>query len=78
MSDEYNIDFSEPHIPLSPAQEREEWMWKWDNGLATKKDWFRHYNPDFTDDQIDDMINEIQEEQPEENATNIIQRIVNG
>ncbi|HAB27052.1 MAG TPA: hypothetical protein DCE27_04290 [Xanthomarina gelatinilytica] len=78
VSDEYNIDFSEPHIPLSPAQEREEWMWKWDNGLATKKDWFRHYNPDFTDDQIDDMINEIQEEQPEENATNIIQRIVNG
>ena len=53
-------------------------MWKWYNVLSSKKDWFRHYNPDFTEEQIDEVMNGIQEEQPEESANNIIQRIVNG
>jgi len=69
VGDEYNVDFTEPHIPLSPKEEREEWEWKWANGLATKKDWFRHYNPDFSDEEINEKLTETKEEsqpQPQE------------
>ena len=62
ISDEYSINFSEPHIPLSPQQEREEWEWKWANGLATKKDWFRHFNPDMDESEIEERIGEAKTE----------------
>ena len=62
ISDDYNVDFSEPHIPLSPQQEREDWEWKWANGLATKKDWFRHYNPDMDEKEIENRLDEARGE----------------
>ena len=78
INDEYSVDFSEPHIPASPQQEREEWLWKWDNGLASKKDWFRHYNPDFSEEQIDQAMEEIQQDaQPEQpQAQTLVERLV--
>ena len=82
INDEYSVDFSEPHIPASPQQEREEWLWKWDNGLASKKDWFKHYNPDFTDEQIDEVMAEVEVEveepqQPEQpQAQTLVERLV--
>lgn len=80
INDEYSVDFSEPHIPASPQQEREEWLWKWDNGLASKKDWFKHYNPDFTDEQIDEVMAEVEEpqqpEQPQAQAQTLVERLV--
>ena len=78
INDEYSVDFSEPHIPASPQQEREEWLWKWDNGLASKKDWFRHYNPDFSEEQIDQAMEEVQQDaQPEQpQAQTLVERLV--
>lgn len=81
INDEYSVDFSEPHIPASPQQEREEWLWKWDNGLASKKDWFKHYNPDFTDEQIDEVMADVEEQtqpqQPEQpQAQTLVERLV--
>ena len=78
INDEYSVDFSEPHIPASPQQEREEWLWKWDNGLASKKDWFKHYNPDFTDEEIDEVMAEVEEpQQPEQpQAQTLVERLV--
>ena len=81
INDEYSVDFSEPHIPASPQQEREEWLWKWDNGLASKKDWFKHYNPDFTDEQIDEVMEEVEQQtqpqQPEQpQAQTLVERLV--
>ena len=78
INDEYSVDFSEPHIPASPQQEREEWLWKWDNGLASKKDWFRHYNPDFSEEQIDQAMEEVQQDaQPEPpQAQTLVERLV--
>tara|TARA_R110002012_G_scaffold94926_1_gene229748 strand:+ start:443 stop:1759 length:1317 start_codon:yes stop_codon:yes gene_type:complete len=82
ITDEYSVNFSEPHIPLSPQQEREEWEWKWANGLATKKDWFRHYNPDMDDSQIDQELNEIKTEttpiEPESPTQTLVERLVNA
>ena len=79
INDEYSVDFSEPHIPASPQQEREEWLWKWQNGLATKKDYFRHYNPDFTEEQITEVMEEVEQDaQPQqaEQAQTLVERLV--
>ena len=82
VTDEYSVNFAEPHIPLSPQQEREEWEWKWANGLATKKDWFRHYNPDMDDAEIDQELNEIKTEttpiEPESPTQTLVERLVNA
>tara|TARA_B100000424_G_scaffold152942_2_gene116802 strand:- start:131 stop:1459 length:1329 start_codon:yes stop_codon:yes gene_type:complete len=84
VSDEYSVDFSEPHIPLSPQQEREEWMWKWDNGLATTKDWLRHYNPDFTEEEINETMERIEQESqpkkldPKPTNETLVERLING
>ena len=66
VQDEYSVDFSEPRFPLSAQEEREQWAWEWDNNLSTTKDWLRKYNPDLSDEELDDMVAEIVPEQPEE------------
>lgn len=63
MDDEYSVDFSEPRFPLSAKEEREQWNWEWENELASKKDWFRKYNPDASDEQIDDLIERVETEE---------------
>lgn len=69
VPDEYSVDFSEPRFPLTAQEEREQWAWEWDNNLSTTKDWLRKYNPDLTDDELDEMVAEIVPEQPEAPAT---------
>ena len=69
IPDEYSVDFSEPRFPLTAKEEREQWAWEWDNNLSTTKDWLRKYNPDLTDDELDEMVAEIVPEQPEAPAT---------
>jgi len=63
IPDGNGVDFSEPRIPLSPAEERAEWEWKWTNGLASKKDWFREFNPDATEEELSGMVQEVITEQ---------------
>ena len=69
VPDEYSVDFSEPRFPLTAQEEREQWAWEWDNNLSTTKDWLRKYNPDLSDEEIDEMVAEIVPEQPEAPAT---------
>ena len=69
VPDEYSVDFSEPRFPLTAQEEREQWAWEWDNNLSTTKDWLRKYNPDLTDDELDEMVAKIVPEQPEAPAT---------
>ena len=66
VQDEYSVDFSEPRFPLSAQEEREQWAWEWDNNLSTTKDWLRKYNPDLSNEELDEMVAEIVPEQPEE------------
>jgi hypothetical protein len=66
VPDEYSVDFSEPRFPLTAKEEREQWAWEWDNNLSTTKDWLRKYNPDLSDEELDEMVAKIVPEQPEE------------
>jgi hypothetical protein len=66
VPDEYSVDFSEPRFPLTAREEREQWAWEWDNNLSTTKDWLRKYNPDLSDEELDEKVAEIIPEKPEE------------
>jgi hypothetical protein len=83
IDDEYSIDFSEPRFPLSANEERLQWDWEWANGLSAKEDWFKAHNPDATQDQIEDMVEEaggkaVEEEEPEDNAFNLKKALTGG
>jgi hypothetical protein len=69
VSEDYSVDFSEPRFPLTAEEERKQWDWEWANGLSSPKDWMRKYNPDLTEDEIDDMMEEMQPEQPQQPTT---------
>jgi hypothetical protein len=56
LEEEYSIDYSEPRFPESASEERAQWDWEWANQLSSKKDWYRKYNPDATEDQIAEII----------------------
>lgn len=51
-----SVDFAEPNVPLSDSEQREKWKFEYDNGLATKADYYRRQNPDITDDQIAEKL----------------------
>ena len=68
LDEEYSVDFSEPRFPQSARDEREQWDWEWSNNLSSKKDWYRKYNPDASEEQIDDIIERVEtEESPNQN-----------
>ena len=69
VGEDYSVDFSEPRFPLTAEEERKQWDWEWANGLSQPKDWMRKYNPDLTEDEIDDMMEEMQPEQPQQPTT---------
>jgi hypothetical protein len=52
IEDKYHVNFAEPHIPLSAAEERADWEWKWTNNLASKQDWFNLNDPDRTPEEV--------------------------
>jgi hypothetical protein len=74
IPDEFSVDFSEPRFPLTADEERKQWDWEWANGLSSPKDWLRKYNPDLTEEEISEMAEEIQVQQPaqEENAGDVL------
>lgn len=52
LGDLLAVDFVEPNIPLSDEQKMARWKFEYDNGLATKADYFRLSNPDISDEQV--------------------------
>ena len=68
VPEEYSVDFSEPRFPLTAKEERDQWSWEWSNDLSTPKDWLRKYNPDLTEEELDDMMEELAPETQQEEA----------
>tara|TARA_Y100000401_G_scaffold10522_1_gene7190 strand:- start:2185 stop:3492 length:1308 start_codon:yes stop_codon:yes gene_type:complete len=63
LPDEMSVDYSEVNFP-DYENERDEWDWKFKNGLADRFDWLMHYDPDkFPDRQSAiDYLNERKQE----------------
>ena len=68
VPEEYSVDFSEPRFPLTAKEERDQWSWEWSNDLSTPKDWLRKYNPDLTEEELDQMMEELTPETQQEEA----------
>lgn len=63
IGDEFSVDFVDTDVYMSPQERREDWQFKWENGLATKKDWFKEtYGNDYPDEKINEKMEEASQE----------------
>ena len=68
ISEDFSVDFTEPRFPLTAQEERAQWDWEWANGISSPKDYLRKYNPDLTDEELDELAADVSIEQPEEST----------
>lgn len=64
ISEDYSVDFTEPHIPDSPAEKREQWTWELQNKLKTLRQVKQETNPDMSKEELDAWEKEVRESQP--------------
>ena len=64
IAEDYSVDFTEPHIPDSPAEKREQWTWELQQGLTNKKRVLQEMNPDMSDEEIDERLADVEASQP--------------
>ena len=75
---DYSVDFLEPNYVLDPQSEIAVWDWRFQNGLATKEQWFQYNNPDYSSDDLK-AFQELQAQQQEETPQNrLLSRLQNG
>jgi len=60
ISDDYSVNFAEPTIPMSQAEEREQWAWELDRGFVSPKDYFKWKNPDISDKELKERLDNIE------------------
>ena len=61
FSENYSVDFAEVEFPLSPQEERSDLAWKLDKGLINREDLVRHFNPDITDEDLNELLGRVDE-----------------
>ena len=65
FDESYAVDFAETDFPDDWSAEKDKLMFMMDNGLITQKDLMRHFNPDITDAELEQKLEEVEEEKPE-------------
>tara|TARA_R100001594_G_scaffold16721_3_gene34402 strand:- start:8589 stop:9950 length:1362 start_codon:yes stop_codon:yes gene_type:complete len=80
VGEEYSVDYLEPNYALTPDTEIALWTWRFEQGLATKQDYFDYMNPDASQEQRAEFENRIQEEPQEEDqpVNRLLSRLQNG
>ena len=79
VGEDYSVDFLEPNYALTPDTEIALWTWRFEQGLASKIDYWDYMNPDGSKDQREEFI--AQQEQPEEEdqpVNRLLDRLKNG
>jgi hypothetical protein len=59
---EMRVDFVEVDLPLTIEEQNKKWEFEFQNGLASRADYLRAQNPDITDEQIKQKLEEIANE----------------
>jgi hypothetical protein len=72
VPEEFSVDFSEPRFQLTAKEERDQWDWEWKNGLSSKKDYLRKYNPDLEEEEIAQMVEELAPAQEQEQPGSLL------
>ncbi len=62
LGDELSINFTEPNIPLSQAENQAQFDYELGKGLASLQDYYRRLDPSITDEQIAAKLAKVQEE----------------
>lgn len=62
LPEEYHADFGEIEYPMSVEQELKLLEWKLNNGVMTQRDVLIYFNPDMSEDELNDKLGEVQEE----------------
>ena len=68
LPNEYSVDFLEPNYALTPDTEIALWTWRFEQGLATKQDYFDYMNPDASPEQRAEFQTQQQQVEAEEQA----------
>lgn len=77
IDDQFSIDFAEREVPMSMGEEIQYYTWAFANDLETRKSYLRKKNPDLQEDEINEMIDTIDEEAPQQADENqsILERL---
>ena len=68
ISDEFSVDFQERSAPMSTDEELKYFEWAFKNNLETRQSYLRKKNPDLKDEEIQAMVDQIDEEAPQQQA----------
>jgi len=77
IDDQFSIDFAEREVPMSMGEEIQYYTWAFANDLETRKSYLRKKNPDLQEEEINEMIDTIDEEAPQQADENqsILERL---
>ena len=66
LPDNYHVDYGEVTYPTSVKEELNMLQWKLDNGIMTKRDLLLYFNPDMSDEELQQKLNDVVEEKNQE------------
>ena len=66
LPDNYHVDYGEVTYPTSVKEELNMPQWKLDNGIMTKRDLLLYFNPDMSDEELQQKLNDVVEEKNQE------------
>lgn len=66
VGSDYSVDYLEPNYALTPDTEISLWTWRFEQGLATKQDYFDYMNPDASPEQRAEFETRQQEEETQQ------------
>ena len=69
FDESYAVDFEESKMPLEWPQEKDRLQFLLDNGLISKRDLYKIFNPDITSEELESKLEEIDEERLVEEVT---------
>ena len=77
LGDQFSIDFAEREVPMSQDEEIAYYTWAFANDLETRQSYLRKKNPDLQEEEIQGIVEQIDEEQPQQadETQSIIDRI---
>jgi len=77
LGDQFSIDFAEREVPMSTDEEIKYYSWAFQNDLETRQSYLRKKNPDFKEEEIQAIVEQIDAERPQEadETQSIIDRI---
>jgi hypothetical protein len=69
LGDQFSVDFAEREVPMSQDEEIKYYTWAFANDLETRQSYLRKKNPDFKEEEIEQIVEKIDQERPQEAPT---------